>query len=233
MSVQSGSIVDLLTIAEAFAIVTGMTVSGPERSGRLRVQCPSRGHADGNPSCDLSPAKRAWRCRSCGAGGGLLDLAIAAGYAHDRAEAARWFEERLACRATPPRFHQSPRHPQRKPSANEIEREVAHELERILAAEEETLGCRPATLSRHIAAARRRAGERFSIKLKPPAVSWWEVEPHATDPLFRLIVGRALEERAWACNGDVAMLAEHCAKNGRVAEAVLGDAVAMLRELAT
>jgi len=50
-------------------------------------------HSDRHPS--LSILERGFRCHGCGAKGGLLDLAIAVGFGHDRASAARALEERL------------------------------------------------------------------------------------------------------------------------------------------
>lgn len=126
-------------------------------------------------------------------------------------------------------FRRRERRP-RQLAASEIEREVADRLERILTQEEATIGFRPTVLSRHVAEARRRAGDRLGIKLKPPIPVWFEVEPHATDPLWKMLVDRAIEERAWACNVDVAIVARSCARNPRVADSVLADAARMLRE---
>jgi hypothetical protein len=52
---------------------------GAVRWGRhLRVRCPTPGHADTHPSCDVD-LERGWICRSCGRGGGLRELAALLG----------------------------------------------------------------------------------------------------------------------------------------------------------
>jgi len=96
------SIVDTLGIEQAYELVTGASTANAKRRGReVTVQCPDRAHEDAEASCDLDVEKNAWTCRACHAGGGMLDVAIAAGHARDSAEAATWFEERLG--VTPPR----------------------------------------------------------------------------------------------------------------------------------
>ena len=63
--------------------------SGPSQ---YRVLCPF--HRESNPSLDISLAKDAFICRSCGASGGYLDLIIREGLADNRCDAMRWIEER-------------------------------------------------------------------------------------------------------------------------------------------
>jgi hypothetical protein len=69
--------------------VTGGKKSGPEQ---FRVICPF--HHDHAPSCDVSLAKDAFICRSCGAHGGYLYVVIRAGYAENNREAMAWLERR-------------------------------------------------------------------------------------------------------------------------------------------
>jgi len=95
---MSGSVLDRLDVRRAYQLVTGHSADGPERAGQVRVRCPSAGHRDEHPSCDLSPARNAFACRSCDAAGGVLDLPIVAGHVHDRAGAAAYFEERVSPR---------------------------------------------------------------------------------------------------------------------------------------
>lgn len=53
-------------------------------------RCPS--HGDSRPSAHIVPGGTGWVCFSCGARGGVLDLAVALGLAADRASAARALE---------------------------------------------------------------------------------------------------------------------------------------------
>ena len=55
--------------------------------------CPS--HDDTKPSLHVQPSGRGATCFSCGWHGGVLDLVVALGEAKDRADAARWLEERI------------------------------------------------------------------------------------------------------------------------------------------
>ena len=76
-------------IARVWELVLGEPVKG-QRTGheQYRVRCPF--HEDRHPSCDVSLAKDAFLCRSCGAAGGYTDVVIRAGYAQTKAEAMRW-----------------------------------------------------------------------------------------------------------------------------------------------
>lgn len=48
----------------------------PQRKGRrLRVRCPNPQHPDNHPSCDIDDEANVFCCRSCGAGGGVVDFA--------------------------------------------------------------------------------------------------------------------------------------------------------------
>ena len=84
-----------LSVVRAYEIITSKTVKATGQRGEVRVHCPSRDHADEHPSCDLKPEKKCWKCITCGAGGGILDLAVVAGQAKDRATAAQWFASKL------------------------------------------------------------------------------------------------------------------------------------------
>jgi hypothetical protein len=60
---------------------------------RKLMRCPLKGHDDSTPSFRVFG--RGYVCfGGCGKGG-VLDLAVALGKAHDRASAARWLEERV------------------------------------------------------------------------------------------------------------------------------------------
>jgi hypothetical protein len=91
----SDSIFNRVGVLRAYEFSTRRAVERPPHKVKVRVRCPSIGHDDEHPSCDLDFAKDAWKCHACGAGGGVADLIIAAGHAHNRAEAARWLEEKL------------------------------------------------------------------------------------------------------------------------------------------
>lgn len=215
---------------EAYQLVTGTVVGETMGCQNPRVPCPSRIHRDEHPSCDLSVVKRAWCCRSCDAGGGLLDLVIAAGHAPDRASAARWYEDRLGL--SKPHRSQTRSNDQHRMSTGQLERAVARCLEKVIAQERELLGCRPSVLTRHLAAARRRAGDRFGIKLRSPAPVWYELDPHATDPLWDFFVKRAIEERSWRCGVEIEVMTRFCEQSPALANVVLRDAAKMLRQAA-
>jgi DNA primase len=57
---------------------------------RKRMRCLF--HSETRPS--LSILDRGFRCHACGVHGGLLDLAIAVGFGHDRRSAARALDDR-------------------------------------------------------------------------------------------------------------------------------------------
>jgi hypothetical protein len=70
-----------------------------ERDARI-VHCPAANHADKSPSCKLHLTKHVFFCFSCGAGGGILDMIIAADLVDARAEnprqlAQRWLEDQV------------------------------------------------------------------------------------------------------------------------------------------
>jgi len=57
--------------------------------------CPLPGHDDHSPSFKFVGAEETgFVCYGCGAKGGVLALVVALGLTHDRAEAARFLEER-------------------------------------------------------------------------------------------------------------------------------------------
>lgn len=70
----------------------GEDVTTKKRTGpqQFRVLCAF--HEDRHPSCDISVAKDAFICRSCGAAGGYLDVIIREGLALNRSDAMRWIE---------------------------------------------------------------------------------------------------------------------------------------------
>jgi hypothetical protein len=91
----SDSIVKRIGVRRAYELLGSATVPEPSHVTRARVRCPSAKHADSHASCDLDLARSVWKCRTCGAGGGVLDMVIAAGKANHRAEAAQWLEEQV------------------------------------------------------------------------------------------------------------------------------------------
>lgn len=81
------SIVDRLSIV---AVLRAAGVVMPDDPKRL-IRCPLPLHDDGTPS--FRAFDRGFRCFGCGQHGGVLDLVVALGKAHDRASAARWLED--------------------------------------------------------------------------------------------------------------------------------------------
>ena len=81
-------------IERVWFAVFGESLADKRRSGpkQVRVICPF--HQDRSPSCDVSLAKDAFFCRSCGAAGGYLDVVVKAGLADSRRDAAAWLERR-------------------------------------------------------------------------------------------------------------------------------------------
>ena len=227
------SAIDAVGIVRVYEIATHTTVTAPERGGNHRVKCPSRGHIDGRPSCDLSPAKDAFVCRSCGESGGKLDLIIAAGHAQNRRDAAVWLERETG--------HESRAYvPRRVLTAADVDRFVRSETRLIVARETSEIGLiEPMPiLSRHVAAARRRvlqnhdvdAAAENALRTTTPTY-WWEEQPHCTDPLWRLFVERAVEERASKCEVPPSVIADAAKTNPRLAEGLICDAAVRLREL--
>lgn len=77
-----------MTIRDVWRLLYGEDVTGGTKvtAEQYRLRCPF--HADQHPSCDVSLAKDTWFCRSCGIGGGKLDLVQRElGVSHDRAGA--------------------------------------------------------------------------------------------------------------------------------------------------
>ena len=82
------SIVERVTVADVLRLA-GL----PAPTARGVMRCPS--HDDEHPSARVQPSGRGWRCHACGAHGGVLDLVVALGRAHDRRHAAKWIEVNL------------------------------------------------------------------------------------------------------------------------------------------
>lgn len=61
----------------------------PNHSGF--ILCPK--HNENSPSFHV--LERGYRCFGCGDKGGLFDLIVALGIAHDRVSAARWLQDNL------------------------------------------------------------------------------------------------------------------------------------------
>jgi 5S rRNA maturation endonuclease (ribonuclease M5) len=91
----SDSIFTRVGVRRAYELTTGRSVVQQSHSTIARVRCPSSTHEDTHASCDLDLFENVWKCRTCAAGGGVADVIVAAGKARDRAEAARWLEEKL------------------------------------------------------------------------------------------------------------------------------------------
>jgi 5S rRNA maturation endonuclease (ribonuclease M5) len=94
---------DVLEVVQVYEAVTGNSTAGQAKGAHVRVICPSAIHNDSEPSCDLSPAKNSWICRSCEAKGGVVDLPIAAGLAANRVESFTWLKEKFALESAKPK----------------------------------------------------------------------------------------------------------------------------------
>lgn len=81
-------------IAEVWRRLYGEDVTSGRKVGpdQYRVRCPVHS-PDRHPSCDVNVAKDVFFCRSCDAGGGFLDLVVAAGDAIDHDSAKRWLRQ--------------------------------------------------------------------------------------------------------------------------------------------
>ncbi len=84
MTTRRRSVVDRVTVRDILRCVGVQLPSDPRRLAR----CPL--HDDSTPS--FRAFERGWTCFGCGRRGGLVDLVVALGKAHDRASAARWLE---------------------------------------------------------------------------------------------------------------------------------------------
>ena len=82
---MTATIVDRVTVGDVLRLGG---FEQPNRHGFLL--CPL--HAERSPSFHVVGDGKGYRCHGCGARGGILDLAVALGIAHDRAAAARWLE---------------------------------------------------------------------------------------------------------------------------------------------
>lgn len=82
------SIVARLGVCDVLIVAN---IPTPSRANKL-VNCPLPGHVDATPSFRVF--NRGWICFGCNRKGGVLDLVVALGYAHDRREAAKWLEGR-------------------------------------------------------------------------------------------------------------------------------------------
>jgi hypothetical protein len=229
---------DELGIVRAYELATGQHVDAIERGGNVAVLCPSRAHADSRPSAHLSLARSCWTCRSCGAGGGIGDLIIAAGHATTRAGAARWLEEKLE------RAGRGSSRParRRRLTRSDVSRLVDGEIAAIVTreTEREHPGADVTVVSRHVTQARKRVAERYGSSIDASLLRqltarvplrWWEAEPHCTrEPLWKLFVARACEERAWRCDVDARTVARFAKTNPRLALAIIDDAARMLHE---
>lgn len=120
----------------------------------------------------------------------------------------------------------------RRVTADDVERALHVELERILGREEQLLGFRPAMLTRFLNEARGTIEARLSVKLRRRPSPWWEIEPHCVDPQWKACVDRAIEEAAWKHDVEPSWLSEHVAEMASVSDSVLVRARALLRELA-
>jgi hypothetical protein len=117
-------------------------------------------------------------------------------------------------------------------TADDVERELQHELDRIIAADSERCGFDVVELTRHRNEARAIIERRFDVALKRETSPWWEVEPHAGDPEWKACVAQALRETA-ACAGQrVGALARAIVDLPETQSSVVVLARRLLQELA-
>jgi DNA primase len=84
---MKASIVDRVTASD---VLRRAGIETEKRGKRLYFLCPA--HADRRRPSAVVVGERGWYCFTCGAKGGVLDLAVALGLARDRACAARFLE---------------------------------------------------------------------------------------------------------------------------------------------
>jgi hypothetical protein len=91
--------------------------------------------------------------------------------------------------------------------ADEVERALRDELQRILADDAERTGFPAvAVLTCHRNKARDAIERRFGIALRHEGSPWWEIDPHAIDPAWRQCVEDALDTVAAYSGVDPATL---------------------------
>jgi hypothetical protein len=81
-------------------------------------------------------------------------------------------------------------------TVGDLECALQTEVERIVADESERHGCDVRVLVRHRNKARANIERRFDIGLSREAPPWYEVEPHAQDPVWLACVDQAVNEVA-------------------------------------
>lgn len=84
----------------------------------------------------------------------------------------------------------------RNVSADDVERELQVELERIIADDSERCGFDVVGLPRHRNEARAIVERRFDVQLKREPSPWWEIDPHAVDPAWKACVEQAIRVTA-------------------------------------
>jgi hypothetical protein len=119
----------------------------------------------------------------------------------------------------------------RRPTADDVERQLQVELGRILDREEAGLGFRPPALSRYKNEARALIERRLSVKLSRHRSPWWEIDPHCEDALWKMCIDRAVEEASWKHGVEPAWLNTEITAMPSVLDSTLRRARELQREL--
>ncbi len=80
----------------------------------------------------------------------------------------------------------------RRVTTGDVERELQAELARIVASDSDIAGFDVAELTRHRNEARVLIDRRFDVRLKRELAPWWEIDPHAMDPAWKMCVSQAV-----------------------------------------
>lgn len=118
------------------------------------------------------------------------------------------------------------------PRAADIEAALRNECARIMAGEAERVGSEVAELSRHRNEARAIIERRFDVSLKREPAEWSEVEPHCTDPAWKMCVDQALHVAAARCQLRFETLRKTISSLPKVQRRVILLARQLQRELA-
>lgn len=120
----------------------------------------------------------------------------------------------------------------RQLSADEIQRELQVELERVLADDAQRCGFDVVELPRHRNEARAIIERRFDVCLKREATPWWHLEPHCIDPAWEICVDQAMRVAAARSDQEFTAFARAIAGLPQTQHRVLLLARRFQRELA-
>jgi hypothetical protein len=122
--------------------------------------------------------------------------------------------------------------PSRRLSADDIQRELQVELERIMADDSQRCDFDVVELPRYRNEARSIIERRFDVQLKREPTLWWQIDPHAVDPVWKICVEQAIRVTAARSDQGFGALARTIADLPQTQHRVLLLARRFQRELA-